>query len=88
MPQDRLNELLKELRLELEGLDLSETEIRERLSQVLEQGPTSLELSPDSEAHQNFLSQLEDSITHFEVTHPRMTQVLNEIFTLLSNAGI
>ncbi len=31
---------------------------------------------------------LEDSIRHFEVTHPSLTEALSDLLTALSNAGI
>ncbi len=31
---------------------------------------------------------LEDSIRHFEVTHPALTEALSDLLTALSNAGI
>ena len=31
---------------------------------------------------------LEDSIRHFEVTHPTLTEALSDLLTALSNAGI
>jgi hypothetical protein len=31
---------------------------------------------------------LEDTITHFEVTHPALTRVLSDMLTTLSNAGV
>ena len=34
------------------------------------------------------LEQLQDAIDHFEVTHPRLTMMLSEMMTILSNAGI
>lgn len=34
------------------------------------------------------LGRLEDSIDHFELTHPTLTMALSELLTALNNAGI
>jgi hypothetical protein len=34
------------------------------------------------------LERLQDTIDHFEVTHPRLTTLLSQMMTILSNAGI
>jgi hypothetical protein len=34
------------------------------------------------------LERLQDTIDHFEATHPQLTTVLSEMMTILSNAGI
>jgi hypothetical protein len=34
------------------------------------------------------LNRLQESVEHFEVTHPTLTELLSELLTSLSNAGI
>ena len=40
------------------------------------------------ENDQPMLGRLQDTIDHFEATHPSLTLTLSEIMTILSNAGI
>ena len=40
------------------------------------------------ETDEPILGRLQDTIDHFETTHPRLTLTLSEMMTILSNAGI
>ena len=42
----------------------------------------------DSQADENILKRLQDSIDHFEVTHPALTTMFSQILNILNNAGI
>ena len=41
-----------------------------------------------SEEHQDLVEDVKDAITHFEVEHPSITGILNEIMMVLCNIGI
>ncbi len=40
------------------------------------------------ESEEPVLERLQETIEHFEATHPSLTQTLSEMMTILSNAGI
>jgi uncharacterized protein DUF4404 len=76
-------------------------EFRNQVAQAesLDDEGRNLLLSLDKEIHKlmedetadtpdNVLEQLQESIEHFEETHPTLTLTLSQIMTVLSNAGI
>jgi hypothetical protein len=79
---------LTDLRAEIEQLDKADAATRERLEELvnrLEQQLTAAELGQ----HQlHLVEDIKDAITEFEVEHPRMTGILNDIMVTLSNLGI
>ena len=38
--------------------------------------------------HPSIFQNLENTVTHFEVTHPNLTELVSEVSEALSNAGI
>lgn len=90
MSDENLRRLLEQLRDELE-----------RTESVDEKGDALLR-HVDSDIHdllkrsgrggdtsdENVVQRVQDAIDHFEVTHPRITQMLSEMMRILSNAGI
>ena len=86
MPQKHLLEALSELRLEVERLDDLDEADQARLYQVIDRLQHKLDDAEDDDSA--LPEQVNESITHFEVTHPHLTAALNDIMTLLSNAGI
>ena len=88
MSDDKLRRSLDELRSELERLNTEEAQIRERLDALISGVETRLEKPGDTAHHQSLVQDLRQSISQFEVSHPRTTAVLNEIMVTLGNMGI
>jgi len=88
MTDEKLRQSLKELRSELERLEAEETQVRTRLDALIAGVETSLEKPGDSVHHQTLVHDLRQSISQFEVSHPRTTAILNEIMVTLGNLGI
>ncbi len=86
MPEQKINEALGELRREGEQLENPET--KERLASLVENIEQNVDFSGSGDEHQDLVEDVKDAITHFEVEHPRITGILNEILMTLSNAGI
>lgn len=89
MTNPDLRELLEKLHNELEHTDVTDEASRERLRHLDADIRALLERSgEDAETDESMLERLQDSIDHFEVTHPRLTLMLSQMMTILSNAGI
>ena len=88
MSDEQLRESLNELRSELERLEAEETQIRERLNTLISGVETRLAEPDDSAHHQSLVQDVGQSISQFEVSHPRATAILNEIMVALGNMGI
>ena len=88
MSDEQLRQSLEHLRLELERLEAEEAQIRERLDTLISGVETRLEKPEDTAHHQSLVQDLGQSVSQFEVSHPRTTAILNEIMVALGNMGI
>ena len=83
MPRSQLEQSLGELRAEIDRLDADDAAHRERLEQLVDEIETQLAAEDDSA-----LGAIRQQIESFEVEHPRVTAILNDIMVTLSNLGI
>jgi negative regulator of sigma E activity len=89
MTDQNLRELLEKLHTELEHVDVTDEAGRERLRHLDADIRELLRRSGDEiETDEPMLERLQDSIDHFEETHPSLTMMLSQMMTILSNAGI
>ena len=87
--QNNLRELLEKLHNELEQIDAADEAERERLRHLDADIRSLLERSSEENlADEPMLERLQDSIEHFETSHPQLTMMLSQMMTILSNAGI
>ena len=88
MTDKEIVQALADLRAEIEHLDQADTPTGERLEELvsrLEEQLTSAQLGQ----HQlHLVDDIKDAITEFEVEHPRLTGILNDIMVALGNLGI
>ncbi len=90
MADQNLRDLLEQLHKELERTDTVDEKGNEMLRHLDADIRKLLKRSVTGEvdADEPLLERLQDTIDHFEATHPRLTTVLSEMMTILSNAGI
>lgn len=90
MTEQQINNALEELRREIERLDLSDTETKERLTGLVESIEQRMAAAPGvvEEDQPDLLNEMNDAVTQFEVEHPRITGILNDIMMALSSSGI
>ena len=88
--QNNLRELLEKLHIELEHTEPTDEASRERLRHLEADIRNLLERSGErsEETDDPMLERFQDSIDHFETTHPQLTMMLSQMMTILSNAGI
>ncbi|BBA34076.1 uncharacterized protein sS8_2124 [Methylocaldum marinum] len=87
MTEKEVSEALFNLRKEIEQLSSADSETRVRLETLLADLERQLEASEDE--HQlHLIEDLKEAISQFEVEHPRITGILNELMVALSNLGI
>jgi len=84
----KLDESLEQLRAEIEALKPGDESSKQRLDQLVRELEQKLTNPDDSEVHEDVTEQLENSILQFEVSHPRLTGILNDIMVKLGNMGI
>lgn len=83
-----LGESMSNLRSQISALDIEDDHTRQRLSGLVDDIEKTLGRSGDVRAHENLGERLKASIVQFEVSHPRIAVVLNELAEKLSNMGI
>ncbi len=89
MADQNLRELLEKLHQELEQIDTTDEQGREMLHHLDSDIRNLLKRSGEQlEADEPMLERLQDTIDHFETTHPSLTLTLSQMMTILSNAGI
>ncbi len=82
----KLNEGLERLRAELKTLETDDA-TRQRLEDLARRVERQLQ-EGGAEAHPSLVKELEDEILRFEVAHPRLTAIINDIMVALSQMGI
>jgi len=88
MTEQKINDALGELRKEIDGLEIGNQAAKERLASLVENIEQRLESSGESDDDHDLVDEMKDAITHFEVEHPRITGIINDIMMALSNLGI
>ena len=82
-----LEDSLNHLRSEIKALDIGDDEARRRLEQLIREIEQTL-AHPDDAAAGTLGDQLKTSVLSFEVSHPRLAVVMNEVVEKLSQMGI
>lgn len=89
MTDQNLRELLEKLHNELEHVEATDEAERERLRHLEADIRELLSRSAEKvETDEPMLERFQDSIDHFETTHPELTMMISHMMRILSNAGI
>jgi hypothetical protein len=86
--ETQLTQALEKLRREIGALDTADEASRHKLEQLVEDLEQKLENPEDRELHEDLADRLRDSMLELEVSHPRLTSIMNDIMMKLSNMGI
>jgi len=88
MSDKNLTELLEQLHHELDGTPSVDEKGRELLHALNVDIQELLERSNGGQSADTIIERLQDTIDHFEATHPTLTSTLSNIMSILNNAGI
>ena len=89
MTDPNLRDLLEKLHQELEHTEVNDEASREKLRHLDADIRDLLRRSGDNvQTDEPMLERFQDSIDHFEASHPRLTMMLSQMMSILSNAGI
>jgi hypothetical protein len=91
MNDDELRQMLEELHRKIEDMDEVDEKGRELLSHLSVDIRNLLERTGHEEQLRGSsweIGRIEESIRHFEVTHPKLTAALSHLLNILNNAGI
>lgn len=87
MAEIEISEAIFNLRQEIEQLGDSNPELKGKLEGLLDELEDKLEATED-ENHLHLVEDMKEAVSQFEVEHPTITGVLNELMVTLSNMGI
>jgi len=87
MNKQELEKVLNELKTELEVSKFAKPSSRQELQLLIEQIEDFL-LADELATVHALNEPLNDAVTRFETSHPKLTNILNTIVTTLSNMGI
>jgi len=87
MPENQLRQELEKLRSEVANAE-NDPESIQRLQTLITDIEKKLAHPDDADHHNTLVSEIRESINHFEAEHPRATGILNDIMVALSNMGI
>jgi len=92
MTDKNLSELLEQLKNELgktQALDERGRQLLRNLDADIQKLLLRSEgMERDESLLEPLLERLQETIDHFEITHPKLTAALSHMLTILSNAGI
>ena len=83
-----LKKLKEDLDAQLHNMGGLDDISREKLDRLVNYLEMNLQMPHDSAHHDRLIEHLEDNIRHFEITHPDLTTVMNDMLIVLSNLGI
>jgi hypothetical protein len=87
MAEKEINEALFTLRQEVEQMEGSHPELKDKLDALLTQLEEKLETTEHPQ-QLHLMDDFKEAISKFEVEHPTATGVLSELMLTLSNLGI
>lgn len=87
MSEKNLLETLEQLREQVAALE-ADAPSKARLESLVETLEQRLSVAGSEEHHLHLVAELKETISHFEVEHPRLTGILNDLMVTLSNMGI
>lgn len=87
MADKKLLDTLAQLRAEIESLDSVSESDKRRLESLLTRIRNTAD-ADEAETGEGLQDTLTETITRLEASHPRLTAIMNDIATLLSNMGI
>ncbi len=88
MSTSELHEPLERLRTEIKKLGEDDEAIKQRMKGLVADLERKLESSGEDSEHESLVESLRENVERFEVEHPRLTAVLNQVMVSLSNMGI
>lgn len=88
MSRVELQTSLDRLRSELAAFGPDDAQARRRLSALVDEIEQELDELDEAADHDSLLEKVQHQIEAFEVEHPRVTNILNDIMVTLANLGI
>lgn len=87
MAEKEVAEALYSLRREVETLEGQQPELKDGLESLLTKLEARLEAGEAAD-HLHLVDDMKSTLTKFEVEHPTLTGVLNQLMVALSNIGV
>ena len=83
MSNETIKNLVEELKQEIQQSHSAEPELKNKITKLI----ATIEDSSE-EADEGLIESVEEQVSEFEASHPKLTIILNRIMVALSNIGI
>lgn len=87
MSEREILETLEQLRAQIAAMD-ADGASKARLQSLVQGLEQKLRTPADEDHHLHLVEEVKDAISYFEVEHPRLTGILNDLMLALSSMGI
>ena len=87
MAEKEVSEALFNLRSEIERMEEGNPELKAKLEGLLDDLEDNLEATEDVN-HLHLVEDMKEAVSQFEMQHPTLTGILNELMVALGNMGI
>ncbi|MFO1418981.1 MAG: DUF4404 family protein [Methylotetracoccus sp.] len=88
MSENDITRALADLRQQISELPAADSAIREKMQGLLSDLEQQLGTVADVEPNHDLAEDIKEAISEFEIEHPRLTGILNDIMIALGNLGI
>ena len=88
MQNNNLRSLLEDLYTELTKTSTDSSDLEDKKTSLAGYIHTTLEQDDLNESHSSLDSVFNEAIISFEESHPKITQLINNVINMLSSAGI
>jgi hypothetical protein len=83
-----LKKLKQDLDAQIRRMGNLDDNSRKKLDRLVDYVEKKLQQPKDATHHDRLIEHLENSIRYFEITHPDLTTVMNDMLMMLGNLGI
>lgn len=87
MSEREILETLEQLRAQIAAMD-ADGASKARLQSLVQGLEQKLRAPTDKDHHLHLIEEVKEAISYFEVEHPRLTGILNDLMMALSSMGI
>lgn len=88
MPDRSLQKSVEGLRSEMNRIGEGKERKKEQIQELINDLENHIQNPGDKEHSQKIADSLPDLIKEFEMEHPKLTRIMNDILVILGNAGI
>ncbi|HID49437.1 MAG TPA: DUF4404 family protein [Chromatiales bacterium] len=88
MKTKEISQTLEQLRRQIAALDTGDVVTRQRLESLILELEKKLASPEDAQVHKDLATRLDEAVLQFEVSHPRLAAIVNDLIIKLESMGV